>query len=77
MEPGNPGCVQYVLVGEGGQLTPLGPLLQVTITLLHKGPLYHAHCANFPNLDDDDDPDPYHDLDPDLDDDRDAPPHKN
>jgi len=28
VEPGNPGCVQYVLVGEGGQLTPLGPLLQ-------------------------------------------------
>ena len=34
MEPGNPGCVQYVLVGEGGQLTPLGPLLQVTIALM-------------------------------------------
>ena len=31
VEPGNPGCVQYVLVGEGGQLTPLGPLLQVCV----------------------------------------------
>ena len=48
MEPGNPGCVQYVLVGEGGQLTPLGPLLQVTFTLMLwiKGPLCYRSWAN-------------------------------
>ena len=35
VEPGNPGCVQYVLVGEGGQLTPLGPLLQVCVCVYY------------------------------------------
>ena len=48
VDPSHSGCVQYVLVAENGQITPLGnPVMQVTIDSI-SSLLPHIYTAKYP-----------------------------